>query len=61
MEQLLLAIGAVLTVGGSALLVVAFRQGQAGRADSERRLFRLAVAGLALGSLVFLTVVVRSS
>lgn len=57
-QPLLLALGAVLTLGGAGLLVVAFRHGQAGRADAERRSFRLAVAGLALGSLAFLAIVV---
>ena len=38
-------------------LVVAFRHGQAGRRDDERRWFRLAVAGLGLGSLAFLVTV----
>lgn len=61
MEQLLLVLGAILTLGGSALLVMAFRQGQAGQRDAERRLFRAAVAGLALGSLLFLVTVVRST
>lgn len=56
--QLLLVLGAVLTVGGAVLLVVAFRRGQDGRRDGERRAFRLAVAGLAAGSLLFLATVV---
>lgn len=50
----LLALGALLTLGGAAALVVGFRQGQVGRTDAERRTFRAAVAGLALGSLVLL-------
>lgn len=48
------ALGGLLTIGGAALLVVAFRHGQAGRAADERRVFRLAVAALAVGSLGFL-------
>lgn len=58
MHPALLALGAVLTIGGAAGLVVAFRHGQAGRRDVERRTFRLAVVGLAIGSLVFLATVV---
>ena len=58
MNELLTAVavilGGLLTLGGAALLVVAFRHGQAGRADDERRVFRLAVAALAVGSLGFL-------
>lgn len=57
MEFATLALGGVLTVGGAVALVVAFRYGQAGRAGDERRWFRLAVAGLALGSLAFLATV----
>lgn len=53
----MLALGGLLTIGGAAALVVAFRHGQAGRTDDERRWFRLAVAGLALGSLAFLVTV----
>lgn len=60
MAPVLLALGAVLTLGGAALLVVAFRHGQAGRLDAERRTFRLAVAGLAAGSLLFLATVALS-
>ena len=60
-QPLLLALGAVLTLGGAGLLVVAFRHGQAGRTDAERRSFRLAVTGLALGSLAFLATVVLTT
>ncbi|WP_149202843.1 hypothetical protein [Actinotalea subterranea] len=60
MNPVLLALGAVLTLGGAGLLVVAFRHGQAGRTDAERRTFRLAVAGLAAGSLALLATVVLS-
>jgi hypothetical protein len=42
------------TVGGAAALVLAFRRGQTGDRAGERRLFRGAVVGLALGSLAFL-------
>lgn len=54
MQILTLALGAVLTLAGALLLVVAFRHGRDGRPDDERRVFRYAVAGLALGSLMFL-------
>jgi len=57
-EALTLALGGLLTVGGAALLVIAFRHGQAGRVDDERRTFRLAVGGLAAGSLLFLVTTV---
>lgn len=53
----MLALGGLLTIGGAGALVVAFRHGQAERRDDERRWFRLAVAGLALGSLAFLATV----
>lgn len=61
MPVLTLVLGAILTVAGAAALVVAFRHGQAGRRDEERRWFRLAVAGLALGSLAFLVTVMLDS
>ncbi|WP_225754726.1 hypothetical protein [Actinotalea sp. Marseille-Q4924] len=61
MQPLTLALGAVLTLAGAALLVIAYRQGQAGRAEDERRTFRLAVAGLAGGSLLFLVTTVMST
>lgn len=61
MPVLTLVLGAILTVAGAAALVVAFRHGQAGRRDDERRWFRLAVAGLALGSLAFLVTVMLDS
>lgn len=53
----MLVLGGLLTIGGAGALVVAFRHGQAQRRDDERRWFRLAVAGLALGSLAFLATV----
>lgn len=56
-ELVTLALGGLLTIGGAAALVVAFRHGQAGRADDERRWFRGAVVGLALGSAGFLATV----
>ena len=57
MDVVALALGGLLTIAGAAALVVAFRHGQAGRPEDERRWFRLAVAGLALGSLAFLVTV----
>ena len=60
MQPVLLALGAVLTLAGAVALVVAFRKGQSGRHDDERRLFRLAVVGLASGSLLFLGTVLLS-
>ena len=57
MEIVPLAAGGALTLAGAAALVVAFRRGQDGRRDDERRWFRLAVAALALGSLAFLVTV----
>lgn len=57
-QSLTLVLGGLLTIGGAGLLVLAYRQGQAGRADDERRTFRLAVAFLATGSLFFLTTTV---
>ncbi|EYR64898.1 hypothetical protein N866_02635 [Actinotalea ferrariae CF5-4] len=54
MEALPLALGAVLTLVGALLLVTAYRHGQAGRVEAERRTFRWSVAGLAAGSLLFL-------
>lgn len=57
MEIVTLVLGGLLTIGGAAALVVAFRHGQAERRDDERRWFRLAVLGLGLGSLAFLVTV----
>ncbi len=57
MDVVALALGGLLTIGGAGALVVAFRHGQAGRTDDERRWFRVAVAGLALGSVAFLVTV----
>ncbi len=57
MDLVTLTLGGLLTIGGAGALVVAFRHGQAGRADDERRWFRAAVAGLALGSLAFVATV----
>ena len=57
MHLVALASGGLLTIGGAAALVVAFRHGQAGRRDDERTWFRAAVVGLALGSLAFLVTV----
>lgn len=59
-QIVVLVLGALLTLVGAALLVVAFRHGQAERRDDERRTFRLAVAALALGSLLFLATVTLS-
>jgi hypothetical protein len=60
-QPLALVLGAVLTLAGAGLLVVAYRQGQAGRIDDERRTFRLAVASLAVGSLFFLVTTVLAN
>lgn len=60
-DAVALALGAVLTIAGAGLLVLAFRQGQAGRVQEERRTFRLAVAGLAAGSLMFLVTTVMAN
>lgn len=57
MQPLLLVLGGVLTIAGAALLVRAFRLGQADRRDDERRTFRLAVGALAAGSALFLATV----
>lgn len=57
LQLLLLALGGVLTIGGATLLVLAFRRGQTGDQDTERRLFRYSVAALATGSLCFLVTV----
>jgi hypothetical protein len=46
-------LGAVGSIGGAALLVAAFRRGQAGDRDGERRLFGGAVAGLGAGMVLF--------
>ena len=61
LSAVLLALGALLTIGGAALLVLAFRRGQAGRPGQERTTFRAAVATLALGSLLFLATMVVST
>lgn len=60
-DALTFALGTLLTLAGAALLVTAYRQGQAGRVDDERRTFRLAVAGLATGSLLFLVATVTAN
>lgn len=51
---MLLILGGVATLAGAAALVLAHQHGLAGRRDRERVVFRLAVAGLAVGSLLFL-------
>lgn len=56
--QALLALGAAGTIGGAVLLVLAFRRGQAADHPGERRLFRIAVAALAAGSLLWLATIV---
>ena len=58
--MVVLVLGALLTLTGAGLLVVAFRQGQSQRPDAERRTFRLAVVGLAAGSLLFLVTMTLS-
>lgn len=60
MEIFTLVLGGALTLTGAALLVTGFRHGQAGRIDDERRTFRFAVGGLAVGSLMFLATVMLS-
>ena len=60
MQSVVLILGALLTLTGAGLLVLAFRQGQAGRRDDERRTFRLAVVGLAAGSVLFLVTMMLS-
>lgn len=54
MTLALVAVGGVGTIGGAAVLVAAFRAGQSGEGDQERRLFRWAVVLLAGGSVAFL-------
>jgi uncharacterized membrane protein len=51
-------VGGALTLAGAALLVVALRHGQSGRGTQERRAFRLSVAAIAVGSLLFLATIV---
>ncbi|MDO8108069.1 hypothetical protein Q6348_12770 [Isoptericola sp. b441] len=51
--MILTALGAVGTLGGAVAFVLAFRRGQADDHVGERRLFRWAVAGMALGMLLF--------
>lgn len=51
--MIFVVLGAVGTIGGAALLVGAFRRGQAGDRDVERRMFGGAVAGLGGGALLF--------
>lgn len=58
MPILTLALGGLLTLAGAWALVTAFRHGQQGRREEERRWFRAAVAGLAAGSALFLVTVV---
>ncbi|HQY33682.1 hypothetical protein [Actinotalea sp.] len=58
LSQALLALGAGGTIGGAVLLVAAFRRGQAQDRAGERRLFRSAVAALAVGSLLWLATIV---
>lgn len=60
-DVVMLALGGILTIGGAGALVVAFRHGQADRRGAERVWFRLAVAGLALGSAAFLATVLLAA
>lgn len=53
MPSLVLVLGAVLTLGGAALLVLAYREGAAGRREQERRMFWTAVGVFAACSLMF--------
>lgn len=57
-QSVALVLGAVLTLVGAGLLVLAYRHGQEGRRDDERRTFRLAVGLLAAGSLTFVVATV---
>lgn len=56
-----LALGGAASIAGAIYLVVAFRDGQAGRVDAERIRFRIATAALAVGALLFLVTVVAST
>lgn len=56
-HMLLVTLGALTTLAGALGLVLAFRRSQTGDVDGERRLFRLAVGGLAVGSLLFFAAV----
>ena len=60
LSQALLALGAVGTLGGAGLLVLAFRRGQVQDRAGERRLFRAAVGALAVGSLLWLATIVAA-
>lgn len=51
--MILVVLGAVGSIGGAALLVGAFRRGQAGDREGERRMFAGAVAGLGTGMVLF--------
>lgn len=53
MHSIALVLGAALTLVGAAMLVIAYRHGQLGRRDQERRTFRLAVGLFAAGSVTF--------
>lgn len=51
--MIFVVLGAIGTIGGAGLFVAAFRRGQAGDVEAERRLFRISVAGMAVGSALF--------
>ncbi|HOU90526.1 MAG TPA: hypothetical protein PLU22_05740 [Polyangiaceae bacterium] len=53
-----LALGAVGTIGGAGMLVVAFRSGQGGDPAREKVQFRGAVAALAVGSAALLAAMI---
>lgn len=56
-----LALGGAASIAGAVYLVAAYREGRAGRADSERVKFRIATAALAVGALGFLTTVMLTT
>ncbi|KGM14335.1 hypothetical protein [Cellulomonas bogoriensis] len=58
LQTFTLSLGGVLTLAGALFLVRAFRQGQEGLAENERRTFRLSVVLLAAGSALFLVTTV---
>ena len=53
MTLALTVLGAIGTIGGAVLFVLAFRRGQSGDRTGERRLFSWSVAGLGGGGLAF--------
>jgi hypothetical protein len=57
-QTVTLALGGLFTIAGALGLVTAYRHGQQGRREDERRWFRASVVGLAVGSALFLVTVV---